>query len=325
MVERHPRHAQLPRERLRELGLADQPQLDEQLPELPPVLALREEHLLELRLRQDARLDEELAEALRHRCIVRQVPSRVPRDSLEGRPANRAASVLRRRRMETSSLGCGRVLSAAARATRRISSARRAAFPSAKVAASPDDPLIGRTLPGRLRHPRARRRRRHGPRLPRRADEPRPHRRGQDHPPAPRRRRERRRALHHRGARREPPQPPELGRASSTSARRRRAALPRHGVPARARTSRASATRKGRSPFRRIVDVLRQVLAALAEAHHLEHHPPRSQAREHHPRADARRRRLREGRRLRPREDARRDVSSRASRAPASSAARPST
>ena len=45
----------------------------------------------------------------------------------------------------------------------------------------------------------------------------------------------------------------------------------------------------GPLPFRRIVDVLRQTLAALAEAHNVEHHPPRPQAREHHPRAGARR------------------------------------
>ena len=55
------------------------------------------------------------------------------------------------------------------------------------------------------------------------------------------------------------------------------------------------------------------------------HHPPRPEAREHHPRADADRRRLREGRRLRAREDARDRGRSRRSRAPGSSAARPST
>ena len=123
----------------------------------------------------------------------------------------------------------------AAPATTRTSSARRAASRSARSPPSADDPLIGRTLARRLPHPRARRHRRHGPRLPRRADEPRPHRRGQDHPPAPRRRRERRGALHHRGARREPPEPPELGRHHRLRQDARRPALPRHGVPARAR------------------------------------------------------------------------------------------
>ena len=121
-------------------------------------------------------------------------------------------------------------------------------FPVGKVAVSPDDPLIGRTLPGRLPHPRARRHRRHGARLPRRADEPRPHGRGEDHPPAPGRRGERRRALHHRGARRQPPEPPQLGRHHRLRQVARRAALPGHGVPARAGTSRASPTRRGRCP-----------------------------------------------------------------------------
>ena len=81
----------------------------------------------------------------------------------------------------------------------------------------------------------------------------------------------------------------------------------------------------GALPFRRIVDVLRQTLAALARGAQREHHPPGPQAREHHPRARALGRRLREGRRLRPRQDARRDARSPASPAPASSAARPST
>ena len=50
---------------------------------------------------------------------------------------------------------------------------------------------------------------------------------------------------------------------------RGRPALPRHGVPAR-QGPRARRYEEGPLSFRRIVDILRQVLAALAEAHHLD-------------------------------------------------------
>ncbi len=66
MVERHPRHAELPRQRLRELHLVDEAELDEELTELAPVLPLGEERLLELRLRKDPRFDQKLADALGH-------------------------------------------------------------------------------------------------------------------------------------------------------------------------------------------------------------------------------------------------------------------
>ena len=161
VVERHPRHAELPRQGLGELDLADEPELDEELPELSPVLSLREERLLELRLREDARLDKELADALCHGDPSYDARDRPQREiSAAGAcrrrqdAAFRYASIPWPRRVAASSgrpaqrVPCGRAPSAPTPATKRTSSARRAAFPIGKVAASPDDPLIGRTLPG---------------------------------------------------------------------------------------------------------------------------------------------------------------------------------
>ncbi len=155
--------------------------------------------------------------------------------------------------------------------------------------------------PGWLRHPRAGRRRRHGPRLPRRAEGARPHRRGEDHPPAPARGRERLRPLHHGGPRREPPQPPELRRRHRLR-QERRAALPRDGVPAR-QGPRPRGLRGGVPPLQ--ADRRHHGAGARRARRGAppRHHPPRSQAREHRARADPLRRRLREGGRLRPRQD----------------------
>ena len=112
--------------------------------------------------------------------------------------------------------------------------------------------------------------------------------------------------------------------ASSTSARTTTAALPGDGVPARA-GPRARRLRRGAAPVpahrRRPAPGARRARRSAPPRHH----PPRSQAREHHPRADALGRRLREGRRLRPRQDAGRGRARPTSRAPASSAARPTT
>ena len=177
---------------------------------------------------------------------------------------------------------------------------------------------------GRLRHPRSRRHRRHGARLPRRADEPRSHRRG---------RRSSTRTSSARRARRRASSPRRARRAASTTRTRSASSTSARPTTASSTSSWSScagedlarvAYEEGPSAFRRIVDVLRQVLAALAEAHHLGHHPPRSQAREHHPRADPHGRRLRQGRRLRPREDASRTRQPDHHEPRASSAARPS-
>ena len=81
----------------------------------------------------------------------------------------------------------------------------------------------------------------------------------------------------------------------------------------------------GRFSFRRIVDVLRQTLAALAEAHsediiHRDLKPENIILEPVRSGGD-----FVKGRRFRPREDARRDLTAAESPAPESSAARPST
>ena len=197
-------------------------------------------------------------------------------------------------------------------------------FPIGKLAQSARRPAHRAHAAGRLRHPRAGGRRRHGPRLSRRADGARPHGRGQDHPPAPRRRRERRRPLHHRGPRREPPEPPELGR-------RHRLRQDRDGQLyivmeyLRGKDLARVALRGGALPFRRIVDIMRQVLAALGEAHHLDiiHRDLKPENIVLEPMRSGRR--LRQGRRLRPRQDEGGGAGRPASPARASSAARPTT
>ena len=65
MVERHPRHAELATQRLREHRFGHELQLDEKLPDLPSIAAaLQLEDLLELRLGDDFGLDQELADSL---------------------------------------------------------------------------------------------------------------------------------------------------------------------------------------------------------------------------------------------------------------------
>jgi hypothetical protein len=48
------------------LRLRDEVELDEQLPELAPILALSKKRLFELGLRKNPRLDQQLADALGH-------------------------------------------------------------------------------------------------------------------------------------------------------------------------------------------------------------------------------------------------------------------
>ena len=76
-------------------------------------------------------------------------------------------------------------------------------------------------------------------------------------------------AVPQRGARRESAEPSELGRDLRLRSHRRRAAVHRDGVPARARPRATWPPTKARCHCARLVDVLRQTLGALEEAHAL--------------------------------------------------------